>query len=303
MTHLNLHHLRYFWRVAHRGNLTEAAREMNVSQSALSVQLKKLEDALGHPLFERRGRSLVLTEAGRIALDYADTIFSAGEELVKTLSGRAGPDRRPLRVGAITTLSRNFQVAFLRPVIGRPDVELTVRSGTLPELLALLDAHEIDIVLTNRDVTREGARPVHGHLIEAQPVGIVGRPEDGVAPLAFPHDLDGVPVVLPARSSEVRLAFDRVTELAGVRPQVLAEVDDMAMLRLLARETPGALALVPPVVVQDELASGRLSERCRIPDIVERFFALTQSRRFPNPLVAELIAAAVPADAPQGEEA
>ena len=291
MGHLNLHHLRYFWTIAKRGTLTQAAEELNVSQSALSTQLKKLEDSLGHSLFERRGRGLHLTEAGRIALDHAETIFRSGEELVRTLGGRAGPDRRPLRVGAITTLSRNFQLDFLRPLVGRPDVELIVRSGTMRELLGLLEAHLLDVVLTNQAVPRDGATPFHSHLIEEQPVSLVSRTDAAAldAPFAFPEDLGGTPVLLPGVASAVRAEFDRLVSLAGVVPQILAEVDDMAMLRLMARETPDAVTLVPPVVVQDELAAGRLVERCRIPAIVERFYAVTGDRRFPNPLVADLL--------------
>ena len=290
MIHLNYHHLRYFWAVAHTGNLTQAAEHLNVSQSALSVQVKKLEDQLGHALFDRQGRGLKLTEAGRIALDYADTVFQAGEELLRTLSGRSGLDRQVLRVGAITTLSRNFQLGLLRPLIGRRDVELIVRSGTMRELLVQLEAHAVDMVLANQPALRDAETRWHSHLLQEQPVSLVGRPASDQRPFRFPDDLAAVPVLLPSLHSEIRIAFDRVLELAGIRPTILAEVDDMAMLRLLARESDG-VTLVPPVVVRDELSSGVLVERCRIPDITERFYAITQTRRFPNPLVREILTA------------
>ncbi|MGD8608905.1 MAG: LysR family transcriptional regulator [Myxococcales bacterium] len=288
MTELNYHHLRYFWAVAHEGKLTQAAERFNVSQSALSTQVKKLEDQLGHALFERQGRGLKLTEAGRIALDYADTVFRAGEELVSTLQGRPGTERRVLRVGAITTLSRNFQIALLRPLIGRPDVELIVRSGTMRELLSQLEAHEIDLVLSNQPVARDAKTSWHSHLLQEQPVSIVGPPAPDQPKLRFPEDLDGTPILLPSLDSDVRVAFDRLVELAGVRPMIVAEVDDMAMLRLFARDSD-CLALVPPVVVRDELSESVLVERCKIPEITERFYAITQSRRFPNPLVREML--------------
>ena len=113
MATLNYHHLRYFWAIAHEGSLTRAADRLNLSQSALSVQLGKLELQLGHPLFDRSGKRLILTEAGRIALDYADTVFQAGDELVSTMKGRPVDRRQAFRVGALTTLSRNFQLEFL----------------------------------------------------------------------------------------------------------------------------------------------------------------------------------------------
>ena len=129
MAFLNYHHLRYFWAIANEGSLTRAARRLNVSPSSLSVQLKTLEEQLGHALFERRGRALQLTEAGRIALGYANTVFKSGDELLNTLKGLGPTTRQTLRVGAVATLSRNFQIELLRPLIGRRDVELVVRSG------------------------------------------------------------------------------------------------------------------------------------------------------------------------------
>jgi LysR family transcriptional activator of nhaA len=176
MAHLNYHHLRYFRAIAHQGSLTRAAEQLNLSQSALSVQLQKLEEQVGHPLFERLGKRLQLTEAGRIALDYADVVFQAGEEMMSTLQGRGGASRRAVRIGAITTLSRNFQLAFLRPILARSDVELVVRSGAMRELLAQLETHELDLVLSNRPVQRDATTPWRSHLLDQQPVSLVSRP-------------------------------------------------------------------------------------------------------------------------------
>lgn len=289
MSGLNFNHLRYFWAVAHAGSLTAAARRLNLSQSALSVQIQKLEAQMGHLLFERVGRRLELTEAGRIALDYADTVFAAGDELVSTLAGRPALSRQVLRVGALTTLSRNFQLQFLRPLVDRPDVELIVRSGVMRDLLAQLEAHAIDVVLSNSVPQRDARTPFRHHLLSEQPISLVGRPRPGRPPLRFPEDLAAEPVLLPSLDSDVRVAFDRLLDLAGVRPVILAEVDDMAMLRLLARERD-ALTLVPPIVVRDELASGALVEHWRIDALSERFYAITQARRFPNHLLADLLA-------------
>ena len=288
MRDLNFNHLRYFWTVAHAGSLTAAATQMNLSQSALSVQIQKLEQQMGHPLFERVGRRLELTEAGQIALDYADTVFEAGRELMSTLEGRPLDRRQVLRVGALTTLSRNFQLEFLRPLVGRADVELIVRSGTMRDLLAQLEAHAVDVVLANSAAERDARSAVRNHLLDQQPVSLVGRPQPGGRPFRFPDDLRSVPVLLPSLDSEIRLAFDRVLERAGIRPIILAEVDDMAMLRLLAREREG-VTLVPPIVVRDELETGVLIEHCRIAEVTESFYAIVQKRRFPNQLLAELL--------------
>lgn len=295
MAHLNYHHLRLFWTIAREGSLTRAAGRLNLSQSALSVQLARLEEQLGHALFERQGKRLVLTEAGRIALDYADTVFKAGDELLSTLASRPSANRKALRVGALPTLSRNFQIEVLRPLLNRQDTELVIRSGSLRELLAGLEAQTLDIVLTNAAVRRDAHTDLHSHLIDEQPVSLVGRPRAGSHPVLFPDSLASEPVVLPSLDSDIRAGFDRLLALAGIRPNILAEVDDMAMLRLLARESD-ALTLVPPIVVRDELVAGRLVEHCRIPDLTESFYAVVQSRRFPNPLVRELLDRERPAE-------
>lgn len=288
MKSLNFNHLRYFWAVANEGSLTRAAGRLNLSQSALSVQIQKLERQMGHPLFERAGRRLVLTEAGQIALDYADTVFQAGDELMSTLEGRPLASRQVLRVGALTTLSRNFQLEFLRPLVGRADVELVVRSGTTRDLLAQLEAHTVDVVLSNSAAPREARGSFRNHLLDQQPVSLVGRPRLDRRPFSFPEDLRNVPILLPSLDSDIRVGFDRLLELHSIRPIILAEVDDMAMLRLLAREREG-VTLVPPIVVSDELSSGVLVEHCRIPQLTESFYAIIQKRRFPNQLLADLL--------------
>ena len=290
MRDLNYNHLRYFWAVAHEGSLTRAAAHMNLSQSALSVQIQKLEHQMGHPLFARVGRKLVLTEAGQIALDYADTVFKAGDELMSILRGRPLATRQVFRVGALTTLSRNFQLEFLRPLVGRSDVELIVRSGNIRDLLAQLEAHAIDVVLANSAAPRDARSSLRNHLLNEQPVSLVGRPRKNRRKFKFPDDLRSEPILLPSLDSDMRVAFDRVLELAGIRPMILAEVDDMAMLRLLARERAG-VTLVPQIVVRDELETGILVEHCRIPEVTETFYAITQKRRFPNRLLGDLLPA------------
>ncbi len=278
---MNYHHLRYFYVVARTGNMTKAAAQLRVAQSAVSIQIRQLEESLGVALFERDRKSLVLTEAGRVAMEYAATIFRAGDELVDVLRHRPAA-RQILRVGAVATLSRNFQIALLKPALHL--AELVVRTGTLRELLAQLRTHQLDLVLSNQPVARDAETPWHSHLIDEQEVCLVSKPVKGRKALKFPRDLEGVSLVLPGLDSNIRVGFDAILERAGVRPVVVAEADDMPMLRLLARETD-ALALVPRVVVRDELKERLLVERCRIPDLMETFYAITATRRFPNRLV------------------
>lgn len=288
MSFLNYHHLRYFRAIANEGSLTRAAQHLKISQSALSVQLRQLEKSLGQPLFDREHKALSLTEAGRITLDYAEAIFRTGEELSDTMRNQVGKKRTLLRVGAVTTLSRNFQLAFFRPAMNRDDVELVINSGNLRDLLAQLKAHTIDMLLSNMPVRRDAETGWHSHLLDEQTVVLVGHKTRNLKPFRFPEDLRSTPVILPSLESNIRASFDVIMDQAGIRPIVVAEIDDMAMLRLFARESD-ALTLVPAVVVKDELASGLLVERHRIAQIKETFYAITPSRRFPNKLVQELV--------------
>jgi len=292
MAELNYNHLRYFWAVAHDGNLTRTAERLNLSQSALSVQIRKLEDRLGHALFERRGRQLQLTEAGRIALDHADSIFATGDELLGTLRG-AGRARQALRVGALSTLSRNFQIEFLRPILGRVDVEVVLRSGSQAELLQALEGVGLDLVLINQPPASDAATPFLSRRLAEQRVSLVGTPTRLGDFGTLAELLAAQPVILPTVQSNVRTGFDALADRLGVRPQIAAEVDDMAMIRLLAREDMG-LAVVPPIVVKNELETGRLVEVSSLPDVSESFYGVTLRRRFPNPLLQELLAAGEP---------
>jgi LysR family transcriptional activator of nhaA len=292
MKSLNYNHLRYFRAVAHEGNLTRTAERLHLSQSALSVQIRKLEERLGHALFERRGRQMHLTEAGRITLDHADAIFASGDELLATLAQADGV-RRALRVGALSTLSRNFQIGFLRPVLGRPDVEVVLRSGGAGELLQALQSLQLDVVLVNQAPQADAVTRFVTHRVAEQRLSLVGTAEAVTAGADLTRLLQEQAVILPTPENNIRVAFDALVDRLGIRPQIAAEVDDMAMIRLLAREGLG-LAVVPPIVITDELATGVLVEAARMPDLTETFYAVTVARRFPNPLVRELLAAGAP---------
>lgn len=289
MNALNYNHLRYFWAVAHDGNLTRTAGRLNLTQSALSVQIRKLEERLGHPLFERRGRQLHLTEAGRIALDYADSIFATGEELLGTLRN-TGAARQILRVGALATLSRNFQIAFLKPILGRPDIELVLRSGSAAELLQLLESLKLDVVLLNQAPARNTPTLFVAHRLAEQPVSLIGTQTrlGEYKECSLPELLQAHPLILPTADSSVKTGFDALVDRLGIRPHVIAEVEDMAMMRLLARQDIG-LAVLPPIVVRDELEAGILVEADRLPGIAETFYAVTVARKFPNPLLRQLL--------------
>jgi LysR family transcriptional activator of nhaA len=292
---LNYHHLRSFWLVAHEGNITRAAKKHNIAQSALSMQLGALEAYLGQPLFERVGRRLVLTEAGFIALDIADAIFAKGDELLGTFGRQEGHRHRVLRVGVLATLSRNFQLEFLRAPLATPGVGVIIRSGSLDELLKGLELYTLDVVLSNVAPLRDKTTRWVVHTIDEQPVSLVGQPSAQRGHGSLEVLLREEALVVPSLQSTIRMGFDALVSRLGIQPQIVVEVDDMAMLRLLAREHTG-LAVVPPIVVKDELDSGVLAEFAKLPGLAETFFAITMTRSFPNPLLSLVLPRDVPRD-------
>ncbi len=289
MNRLNLRHLGYFRAVAHEGNLTRAATKLGLSQSALSVQIRDLEARLGHPLFERTQRKLALTEAGRIALDHADAIFATGEELLATLKGE-NATQASLRIGALATLSRNFQLAFLQPLLERGDLHLVLRSGGPAELLAELRALNLDVVLMDRLPAAGPGPALVGHRVARQRVELFGTPKRLRQVGSLPELLARHPVIVPGPESGLRAEFEALANRLRVTPRIAAEVDDMAMMRLLARQDVG-LAVMPAIVVRDELRAGTLMRATPLSGLVETFYAVTIARSFPNPLLRPLLKA------------
>lgn len=278
LNQLNFNHLFYFWQVAKLGHLTRAAAELHTSQSAVSAQIRQLEERIGENLFIREGRRLVLSDTGQLVLAYADDIFGLGQEMLGRLQGRSAGISR-LRVGSVATMSRNYQENWIRPALTDPAVVLTLESGVLEGLLVRLAQHQLDVVLANETVPADPDRPFHCQFLGSQPISLVGPASKWASQrLRIPEDLDGVDIALPGPRHALRAQFDALCATAGVSPRLRAEVDDMALLRLIARDS-GWLTVLPEVVVQDELRSGLLVVVGHSTTLQERFYAITTPRR------------------------
>ncbi|HEX7380669.1 MAG TPA: LysR family transcriptional regulator [Nevskiaceae bacterium] len=298
VSQLNFRHLFYFWRVAKEGSLSRAAQSVHTSQSALSTQIKQLEDRLDESLFERRGRRLILTATGQRVFSYAENIFGLGEQMLGWLEGRS-EGRTRVRVGSVATMSRNFQVNWLRPLLADVRVLLSVESGWLDSLVERLLRHQLDVVLANEAVSTDPGRPVDSRFVGSQAISLVGQHERWAGQvLRIPQDLDGVEVALPSTRHSVRARFDALCFSAGVKPQLRAEIDDMTMLRLIARDS-GWLTVLPEVVVQDELRSGALVTVGQSQRLAERFYAITAQHRHRVEPLERLLVDATPAPAPR----
>ncbi len=287
---LNFHHLFYFWRVAKLGHLTRAAQELHTSQSAVSAQIRQLEERLGEVLFTRAARRLVLTDTGQLVMAYAEQIFGLSREMLGRLQGQSEGVTR-LRIGSVSTLSRNYQENRIRPLMADPSVVLTLESGQLDHLLTRLVQHQLDVVLANETVPSDVNRPLLCQFLGNQAISLVG-PAAQWQPLSLrvPHDLHGLDVALPGPRSAIRAQFDALCASAGVTPRLRAEVDDMAMLRLIARDS-GWVTVLPEVVVQDELLSGALVCVGQSTQLQEHFYAITTPQRHRIELLERLLGA------------
>lgn len=286
---LNYHHVLRFRSIARAGGMTRAARALRISASALSEQVRELEEWLGEPLFDRRGRGLVLTDAGRLALEHAEAIHQSGAELLDRFRRPGADTRRLLRIGAVGTLSKNLQFDFIEPLLERQDCRTSVEAGGFPDLLDRLRAHSLDVVLSHEPAPSGGTPEVFNHLLGDVHAYLVGRMRRLDLSGGFPSFLKDVPLFLPSRRTPLRDDFDLLLAEAGVVPVVRAEVDDMALLRLLALSGKG-LALASAVVVKREIKAAELRQVLPLPGLSVRFHAITVRRRLANPWLGEVIA-------------
>jgi LysR family transcriptional regulator, transcriptional activator of nhaA len=285
---LNYHHLRHFWMIARHRSMTRAAEKLKISQSTLSEQLAELEGWLGQPLFDRRGRELHLTDAGRVALEHAETIYTTGHELITRFRQSGAARQKILRIGAVGPLSKNLQFDFIQPILADTRTKVVVVAGALDELARQLQEHKLDLVLSNIPLRTDQNQDVFNHLLGEVPVFLVGGKMLKLSPGKFPKFLKDVPLFLPSRQSDVRADFDLILANAGVEPFVHAEVDDMALLRLLALSGEG-LALISKIVVERELQSREIKFMSQVPGLAEKYYALTVRKRFPSSWLGEIV--------------
>jgi len=289
MDWLNYHHLRYFWTVAKEGSLKQAAEKLHVSQPSISAQLRELEAALGEPLFRRSGRSKVLTDAGQVACRYAEEIFTLGRELVNAVKQR--PTARDLRlyVGVADSFPKLVTNEILKPVfaMSRP-VHVICREGKLDDLLGQLAAHRLDIVLADEPASSSTKVRTFNHPLGESCTSFCASGKVAMAlKRGFPKSLHGAPALLPADNTSLRRAVEAWFRAMDVQPRVVAEFDDLALMKVVAAEGSGFIVL--PSVVAGEAARHYgfrivgVAGQCRV-----RFHAITAERRLVHPAVVVL---------------
>lgn len=293
MEWLNYHHLLYFWLTARTGSVTQASDELRLSQSTVSAQIRALERALDEKLFRRHGRRLVPTETGRIVYQYADEIFALGRELVDTVKDR--PTGRPLRVnvGVADVLPKLVAHRLLAPALAlEVPVRLVCTEGKPTSLLAELALHRLDVVLSDVPADASVALKVFTHLLGECEVALVAAPALAARyRRGFPRSLEGAPLLVPALGSAMRRGLDQWLASANVRPHVVGEFEDAALMQAFGREGVGIVP-IPSVVERAVARQYGMRLVARLPEVRERFYAISAERRLKHPAVVAISSAA-----------
>ncbi|MFM8378527.1 MAG: transcriptional activator NhaR [Planctomycetia bacterium] len=286
MDWLNYHHLLYFWTVAKERSVSKAAAALHVAQPTVSAQVRSLERSLGQKLFERQGRQLALTPEGEKVFRYADEIFSLGHELLQAVKGEPQHKPKRFRVGVSDALPKLTTYRLLEPALAiRPAFRLHVRIDKTERLLAELAVHALDIVIADAAMMPSLRVRAFSHLLGETSVSIFGA-----AALArtvrpgFPRSLHGAPVLLQTTNTAVRQSLDQWFDVHGIEPEIVGEVEDMAMLQTLGEHGLGLFAA--PTVMRKEICRRyHVAWVGELDKVREKFYAISVERRITHPAV------------------
>lgn len=293
MEWLNYHHLLYFWTVAKEGSVAKASETLRLAQPTVSGQVKQLEQALGEQLFQRKGRNLVLTDTGELVFSYASEIFGLGRELMDSLRGR--PSGRPgrLNVGISDVFPKLIAFRVLEEATALdPPVEVVCREDKTERLLAELSVHGFDMILTDTPFSGQVSVKAFNHLLGQSSVGLfAGRRLAERFRRGFPACLDGAPFLLPTTHSVLRRALDRWFDAQGIRPRIVAEFDDSALMKVFGAHDKGIFPAA--TAIEQDIRRDFSARKVGLVDgVTEHFYAITVERRIKHPAVQAISQAA-----------
>jgi len=292
MEWLNYHHLLYFWTVARAGSIARASEELRLAQPTISNQLKTLESSLGVKLLERQGRRLVLTDVGRMVLRYADDIFRTGRELQRAVKGLPTGQRLRLVAGVADVIPKRMAALLLEPAVdAHPDLVLVCREGPLPQLLAALAVHELDVVIADVPASEDVKVRAFSHRLGDCGTSFLAARRFAHLKRRFPRSLQGAPMLLPSHGTALRRALEAWFASTGVEPAVAGEFDDSALMKAFGARGLGAFA-APRVLEEVIVSQYGVSVVGRADDVREAFYAITVERRLRHPAVVAVAEAA-----------
>jgi LysR family transcriptional activator of nhaA len=293
MEWLNYHHLLYFWVIAREGSIARACRELNLAQPTISGQLRALEDSLGEKLFTRTGRRLVLTETGQVVFQYAEEIFGLGRELLDVLKGRLRGRPVRLTVGVSDFIPKLIAYRILQPALTlREPVQLVCYEDQPERLLLELSAHRLDLVLSHTTASSAVPMRVFNHRLGSCGVSLFAAEELAARYRKdFPTRLDGAPFLLPMERSASRRALEEWFSAGGIRPQVIGEFQDNALVGAFGQAGAGIFA-APSAIEKEVRRIYRVAVVGRLDSVFEEFYAISADRRIKHPAVAAITEAA-----------
>ena len=293
MQHLNLKHLRYFWVVASQGSITKASEIVHLTPQTISGQLRMLEESIGAKLFEKSGRNLVLSDTGRVVFSYADEMFRLVGELQDLLTGRPVDKGLVLNVGIAMVVPKLLAYRVLEPVMHmEEEVRLVCHEAPLVDLLADLSVHKLDLVLADSPVSPVLNIKAYNHVLGESDISFFARGGEAHRYRSnFPRSLDGAPMLMPTSSSTLRRALDQWLEREDIRPKIVAEFEDRALMKAFGEAGTGIFTS-PSAVEEDVKAKYGVEVIARTDELSERFYAISAERRIKHPAVATITTAA-----------
>lgn len=293
--HMNLKHLHYFWTVARSGSVAAAAERLHLTPQTVSAQIKRLEDALGSPLFQPAGRGLRLTEAGRLALGYADDIFALVEALRASLGEQHGAPVEPLRVGISDAVAKNIAYRLLAPATEADQasgpVRLICHEGKLDRLLAELALHRLDMVVADRPLPSDVRVRGFSHKLGESDLAFFAAARLAAGCKRFPDCLNGQPMLLPGEDSSLRARLDAWLAAQRLAPRIVGEFDDAALMKAFGQAGRGFFA-APAVLAGEIERQYGVREVGRTGAVREAFYAITGERRITHPAIRRITEAA-----------
>lgn len=284
---INYHHLFYFKVIAEEGTVSKAAEKLRIGQPTLSAQLKQFEDSLGVQLFERQHKKLILTEYGKVALDYSKNIFRLGSEMYEVLHDRFKPLKPTLHLGALDSVPKQIVLQLAKQALKISPCQITLSEGKFDELHRELTAHRMDLIVTNFLPNGVGGKGLYPRSIAKKNVAFYAAPKFKHLKKDFPKSISGAPMILPTYDSKLRQDLDHWAKLNQIEMNIVVETQDISVQKLMATH---ALGLLPSTghSVKDELNNSELIEIGKLQGVHEELFLVTAQRKIENPIVAEL---------------
>jgi len=287
MLWLNYHHLHYFYTIAKEGSIAKAAEKLKIGQPTLSTQLKQLEESLGKKLFERRKQRLYLSEAGKLAYEYAEQVFQLGGEMVAALQDRLQNNRVHVQIGALDSVPKNVILKVILQAYKHGNCNVSVLEGAGGDLLRELGAHQIDLLLSNYPANVD-FKAVYAKSIARLDVVVCGSAKFKHLRKGFPHSLEGQPFIFPTVHSKLRRDLDHFFLVNDIRVDRIAETQDTSLQKLLGQEGVGLIPIAK-TAAEDLVKEKKMVVLGTLKGIYEEIWLMAADRKINNPIAAGLM--------------